>query len=167
MKTGIVILSDRCSAGEAQDLAGPILSELVAGEGWEVAGVHLLPDDAESLSRLLRDLADEEGLGLILTSGGTGLAPRDITPEATSAVIEREIPGIPELLRRIGSEFRATAVLSRMVAGLRGGTLIVNLPGSPAALRECWPALRAILPHAGEVASGLDLDCGRESEGGD
>ncbi len=161
MRVGIAILSDRCRAGERDDLCGPLLEEMVLREGWELGERKLLPDGREPLGSVLRDWADRAGFDVILTSGGTGLSPRDLTPEATREALEREVPGIPEALRAASAS--KTAALSRMAAGLRGKTLIVNLPGSPRAVRECWEILSRILPHAVAVSSGAGADCGRDN----
>ncbi len=153
MKIGRVTISDRASAGVYADRSGPeiesALREVFGGEAEFVA--VLVPDEAPLITARLRELADQAGCDLIVTTGGTGLGPRDVTPEATRAVLERELPGFGEAMR-LGSRGRVpTAILSRATAGTRGHTLIVNLPGKPAAVRECLellaPALREAVAH--------------------
>jgi len=145
MKVGRITLSDRAASGVYEDASGPEIERVIAAgfaEPVEFVRV-LLADDAEALAAVLRRLADEEHLPLVVTTGGTGPAPRDVTPEATRAVLEKELPGFGELMRRISYEQSGvpTAILSRATAGIRGRTLIVNLPGRPRAIGECLPAL--------------------------
>jgi molybdopterin adenylyltransferase len=147
-RTVIITLSDKAFRGEREDLSGPLLSQLASAAGADIITTHLIPDERENISRLLVHLADEEKVDLILTTGGTGPSPRDITPEATRAVIEREMPGLAELMRWDGYQRTPFAVLSRGVAGIRGKTLIVNLPGSPKAVREGMEVLASLLPSA-------------------
>ncbi len=154
MKVGRLTASDRASAGVYRDLSGPAIEESLAsifpGEPL-VYAARLLPDDRAGLERALIELAEVERCDLVLTTGGTGPTPRDVTPEATRAVIEREFPGFGEIMRVKSFDIAPTAILSRGTAGLRGRTLIVNLPGSPKAVRECLdilgPALRDCLEH--------------------
>lgn len=151
MRIGIVTVSDRASRGEYEDRAGPAIRAfleraLVDGK-WE-AVERLVPDETVDIVRTLVDLSDREGCGLIWTSGGTGPAPRDVTPEATRAVVEKVLPGFGEAMRE---SFRATiptAMLARQVAGVRGRTLIVNLPGNPKAIAECMDVVLPAVPHA-------------------
>lgn len=164
MKIGRVTLSDRASRGVYEDRSGPEIERIVAalcGEAveWRRA---LLPDEQSAIERELRRLADVERCALILTTGGTGPAPRDVTPEATRAVIAKELPGFGEAMRARSFATVPTAILSRATAGVRGGTLIVNLPGRPAAIADClppvWPAILEALGHlaggAGPVKEG-------------
>lgn len=158
-RVGILTVSDRGAQGVYEDQSGPLAAEIIAAQtGWSVERRAIIPDDRETIARTLRDWCDE-GIELILTSGGTGFAPRDVTPEATRTVIDREAPGIAEALRAESLKITRHAMLSRAVAGLRGGTLIVNLPGSPRAVRESLDVLLSILPHA------LDLLTGRPESG--
>jgi len=160
LRLGIIILSDKASQGEREDLSGPLLRDLAVRGGWNVEKLEVLPDDPERLEQLLLDYSDKLGLDLILTSGGTGLSSRDTTPEVTARVLEKEIPGIAEILRIKGFEKKKTAVLSRGRAGFRGRSLIINLPGSPAAAAEGWEILQPVIPHALEVLQGRGAECG-------
>ncbi len=153
-------MSDKACRGEREDRSGPLLKDLVGEAGWVVSEFKVLPDEKEELVELLKELSDSAKVDLILTSGGTGLGPRDITPEATAAVIEREVPGIAEVIRIKGYERTPRALLSRQLAGARKGTLIVNLPGSRKAVREGWELIREIIPHAVEVLQGRAEECG-------
>lgn len=148
MQVGILTVSDRGSRGEYEDRSGPILAEIVQSHTpWLVSQRAIVPDEQAEIASKLTEWC-EAGLSLILTSGGTGFAPRDVTPEATKAVIERETPGIAEALRAESLKITRHAMLSRAVAGIRGRTLIINLPGSPKAVRENMDVLLPILPHA-------------------
>lgn len=147
-RLGILVVSDRASRGEYEDLSGPAITAWALGVGLEVAFSGVVPDERERIQERLREWTDKFHLDLILTSGGTGLGPRDVTPEATKAVIEREVSGIPELLRAATSSQSPLAALSRAIAGLRGCTLIVNLPGHPRAVQEWLTILGPLLNHA-------------------
>ena len=131
----VITVSDKGSVGLRQDLSGPLLQTLLSEVGAEIAHYAIIPDEAEQIRELLTQLADEQGVELIITTGGTGPAPRDVTPEATLQVIEREMPGIAEMLRMEGYKKTPLAVISRGVSGIRGRTLIINLPGNPKAVR--------------------------------
>jgi molybdopterin adenylyltransferase len=151
MQVGLLTVSDRGARGEYEDRSGPLLAEIVQSKTpWQVSHRAIVPDELDEVAETLRRWCDE-GVNLILTSGGTGFAPRDITPEATKAVIEREAPGIVEALRAESLKITRHAMLSRAVAGIRGQTLIINLPGSPKAVRENMDVLLPILPHALEL----------------
>ncbi len=151
-RVGILTISDRGAAGVYEDRSGPVIRELVTGRlGAEVVQSTIIPDDFDTIRRTLTDWADRLALDLILTSGGTGFAPRDITPEATRAVIQREAPGLVFAMLRDSLSVTPHAMLSRMVAGIRGRTLIVNLPGSPKAARENLETILPALPHALEL----------------
>lgn len=158
-QVGILTISDRGAQGVYEDKSGPLAAELIAERtGWTIARCEIIPDELATIAGTLREWC-AAGLDLILTSGGTGFAPRDVTPEATRAVIEREAPGIAEALRAESLKVTQHAMLSRAVAGMRGGTLIVNLPGNPKAVRENLDVLLPVLPHA------LDLLTGRSESG--
>ncbi len=147
-RVGILTVSDRVSRGESEDLSGPELARLVRERlGWDVTHMTVVPDDEEEIVSVLRRWADEEDLSLILTTGGTGFAPRDVTPEATRRVIERETPGLVEAIRAAGLAITPHAMLSRAVAGIRGRTLIVNMSGSVKAVREQFEVIEPALPH--------------------
>ncbi len=147
IRAAVVTVSDRASRGEREDVSGPLLGELLAGMGAQVIAQHVVPDERAEIASLLHSLC-EEGLDLVMTTGGTGPAPRDVTPEATRDVIEREMPGLAELLRWDGYRRTPFSVLSRAVAGIRGQTLIVNLPGNPKAVCEGMEVLIPLLPSA-------------------
>ena len=147
-KVGILTVSDRASRGEYEDKAGPLMVEILVGRtAWQVLRRGVVADEVAEIAAALRTWSDE-GVHLILTTGGTGFAPRDVTPEATKAVIERETPGIAEALRTESLKITRHAMLSRGVAGIRGRTLIINLPGNPKAVKESLDILLPVLPHA-------------------
>lgn len=159
--TAIVItLSDKVSAGEREDRSGPILVSSLQEMGIRVAERLVLPDERDTLSTTLAERADSGDIDLIITTGGTGLAPRDVTPEATQAVLDRELPGVAEMLRAEGYKNTPFAVLSRGLAGSRKQCVIINLPGSPKAVAEGMKALEPILLHAIQMTRGEDLDHG-------
>ena len=148
IRFGILTLSDRSSRGERTDSSGPALTALVQGAGWTVVRQSLLPDDEAAIRELLAAWSDSAEIDVILTTGGTGFAPRDVTPEATRAVIEREAPGLAEAMRLASLKVTPHAMLSRIVTGIRGKTLIINLPGSPKGAVENLQVVIPVLPHA-------------------
>lgn len=156
---GVVCISDRCSAGLCQDKSGQLIIELVSELG-KTAEYIVVPDEKAEIEKALIYLCDDVKADVVFTTGGTGFAPRDVTPEATKAVIEREAPGIAEGIRRKSMEITPKAMLSRAVSGIRKSTLIINLPGSPKAVRESLEFVLPIIPHAVEVLSGDTLNCG-------
>ena len=159
MKFGIVCVSDRCSRGECEDQSGPAIAECVAPLSSENA-YRLVPDDETRIREALIELSDSFKADVIFTTGGTGFAPRDVTPEATRAVIEKEAPGIAEAIRAESLRITPRAMLSRAVSGIRGRTLIVNLPGSPKAVRESIAVVLPVLEHAVELLGGSTQSCG-------
>ncbi len=158
MKVGLLTVSDKGARGERPDRSGPALREMIEAAGGEVVRTKIVPDEPDEIRAALLAWSDE-GLDLVLTTGGTGFGPRDRTPEATRSVIERETPGLPEAMRRAGAEKTPTAMLSRAAAGIHGATLIVNLPGSEKAARESLAAILPALPHGLEVLRGAASEC--------
>ena len=159
-RVGILTVSDKGHAGERQDAAGPVLARQLDRQCFTVAAYEIVPDEPETIAIILKAWSDNEGLDLILTTGGTGLTPRDTTPEATLSVAERLVPGIPEAMRAASLAITPHAMLSRGVAVIRGRTLIINLPGSPKGARENLAAVAAALPHALEKLRGSPEECG-------
>ena len=159
-RVGILTISDKGHAGERNDTAGPELGRLLPPEQFAVVATAVVPDDRQAIASQLQQWSDEQQLALILTTGGTGLSPRDVTPEATLAVAERLVPGLPEAMRAAGLEKTPHAILSRGVAVIRGCTLIVNLPGSSRGARENLSAILPALPHALKKLAGDPGECG-------
>ena len=157
LRVAVVTVSDRSARGERPDASGPALAEAVEASGAQVVRREIVPDDPDALAALLAAICDDAGApGLVLTTGGTGLGPRDRTPEATSRVCDRLVPGIAETLRARSLAVTPHAMLSRGVAGVRGGTLIVNLPGSPGGARDGWVVVEPIAAHAVAQLGGGD-----------
>lgn len=162
MKRVVVITaSDKGYKGEREDLSGPAVKEIVEAAGYQVVSMDVLPDDRGLLSARMAEIADQGLAELILTTGGTGFSQRDVTPEATEDVIERRVPGIPEAMRAFSLTITKRAILSRATAGIRKGTLIVNLPGSPKAVKECLEVIVDSLGHGIEILTGEAGECGR------
>ena len=167
MNFAVVCISDRCSKGLCEDKSGPLISELISSCG-KTQEYIIVPDEKAEIEKALVYLCDEVKADIVFTTGGTGFAPRDVTPEATMAVIERNAPGIAEAIRMKSMEITPKAMLSRAVSGIRKNTLILNLPGSPKAVRESIEVVLPVLPHAIEVLSGNTLSCGGNyGKGGD
>ena len=160
VRIGIVAVSDRASRGEYEDRGGPAVREYLAevlATPWE-AEVVVIPDERPLIGAALVELVDSGGCCLVITTGGTGPAPRDVTPEATAAVLDRELPGFGEAMRAASRPHVPTAVLSRAVAGVRGAALIINLPGAPRAVRECLDAVFAAVPDCVDLIGGPRLE---------
>jgi len=158
-RIGIVTVSDRASSGVYEDLSGPAIRatlDAFLASPWE-ACVRLIPDEQELIETTLKELVDEQGCCLVLTTGGTGPSPRDVTPEATRAVCARILDGFGERMRAVSLQYVPTAILSRQCAGLRGSALIVNLPGKPKSIRECLEAVFPAIPYCLELAGGPSL----------
>ena len=148
MRAAVVTVSDRSFRGERPDVSGPVLKALLESVGAEVAETTVVPDDPAVIAQALIRLADEVRCELIVTTGGTGLSPRDATPEATRQVIDKDVPGMTEAIRQESLKHTPFAMLSRGIVGARGRTLILNLPGSPKAVKECFAVVEPVLAHA-------------------
>lgn len=159
LKAGILTASDRSHRGEREDKSGSLLKRFIEDIPAEVIAYHILPDEKEAIQKMLIHMADMLHCDLIITTGGTGLALRDVTPEATREILDREIPGIAEAIRAAGMRRKATAMLSRGLSGIRGKSLMINLPGSPHAVEDSFPVFRPILVHAVELIRGEVKDC--------
>ena len=157
----VLTVSDRSFRGERPDTAGPLVAELLRSAGYEVVNLDIVPDEQAEIEGALRRMADSGDVQLLITTGGTGFAPRDVTPEATLAVCQRLTPGIPEAMRYASARITPRAMLSRAQAGIRGGTLIVNLPGSPKAAKENLEAVLPTLAHGLKMLEGEPADCAK------
>ena len=153
MRIVVITISDRSSRGEREDKSGPVLETIVESHGWAVVATLIVPDDQSQIEDVLRKQADSGQVDVILTTGGTGFSPRDRTPEATKNVIDRDVPGMAEAMRLASLNITPHAMLSRAVVGIRGKTLIVNLPGSPKAAKENFEVVLPALPHAVQLLS--------------
>ena len=160
-RVAVITASDKGDNGEREDLSGPAVKEIVEAAGYQVVSMDILPDDREMLGARMAEIADLELAELILTTGGTGFSQRDVTPEATEDVIERRVPGIPEAMRAFSLTITKRAMLSRATAGIRKRTLIINLPGSPKAVRESLEVVMDSLGHGIEILTGEAGECGR------
>jgi molybdopterin adenylyltransferase len=158
MRVAVLTVSDSVSRGIYADRSGPAVAEFCRAQNWTVSATAVLPDDQAKIESQLRAWADSAAFDAILTTGGTGIGPRDVTPEATVAVCSKLIPGLAEEMRRKGFESTARAVLSRSVAGVRAATLIVNLPGSPTGAAESLTTIASLLPHASQIIRGARHD---------
>lgn len=158
-KAAVLTVSDRSFRGERPDAGGPLVVEILKNAGYAVTEIAIVTDEKGRIEAALRQWCDREPVDLIVTTGGTGFAPRDVTPEATLAVCDRLTPGIPEAMRYASMQVTNRAMLSRAAAGIRKGTLIVNLPGSPKAARENLEAVLPALAHGLEMLSGRPADC--------
>ncbi|MCL0101898.1 MogA/MoaB family molybdenum cofactor biosynthesis protein [Dehalococcoidia bacterium] len=158
LNVAILTISDAVSSGHRKDKSGDNIAELVGGLESRIVEHAVVPDERDQIAAKLRGWSDVDGVDLVLTTGGTGLAPRDVTPEATRDVIEREVPGIAESMRFESAKANSHAILSRGVVGSRGKTLIVNLPGSPKGVTEMLAVILPVLPHAVEILKGMQDD---------
>jgi molybdopterin adenylyltransferase len=161
----VLTLSDKGSRGEREDVSGKILAEMLATISGKVETYAVLPDDRKRIEEQLIHYADRLGVDVIATTGGTGVGPRDVTPDATRAVIDKEIPGMAEAMRLAGLQKTPLAMISRAVVGCRGKTLIINLPGSPKGVRENLEAILKAIPHAVEKLKGDPADCAAPESG--
>ena len=154
IKTAILPVSDTCSKGNREDVSGRTIAEMLGADKFEICEKRIVPDDLDTIERELRRLSDDVGVDIVLTTGGTGLGPRDVTPEATASVCQRMAPGFAEMMRVEGFSKTKKAILSRGTAGVRGKTLIINLPGSPKAVTESLEVILDVLPHAVKMMQG-------------
>jgi len=159
IKTAVLTMSDKGSKGEREDLTGPAIIDMIKDIGFEIVHYNVIPDDFDTIVKELVYLCDELKVEFVLTNGGTGFSQRDVTPEATMKVIERNVPGIPEAMRLKALQITPKAMLSRAASGIRGGTLIVNLPGSPKAAKEHLGFILPALPHGIDILTGRDSEC--------
>ena len=158
MRVSVLTISDSVAAGKAEDHSGPSVIARCRELGWTIATSDVRPDDRAAIEAFLKETADSNAADLILTTGGTGLGPRDVTPEATEAVVERLIPGFPERMRAAGLAKTPRSILSRATAGIRGKTIIINLPGSPRGAVESLDVVADLLPHAVDILHGARHD---------
>ena len=154
LRAKILVLSDSVATGRRADRSGAAVRDVLQARGWLVTALETLPDEADRIRRCLEAWTEGEDCDAVFTTGGTGISPRDVTPEATRAVLEREIPGLAELVRHEGAKKTRFAVLSRGLAGIRRNKLVINLPGSPAGARESLETILDLLPHAVDIAQG-------------
>ena len=160
-KAAVITVSDRCSRAERPDEGGPLVAGLLKDAGYEISDTRIVPDEQAEIEAALISLADEHKADLIVTTGGTGFAPRDVTPEATKAVCPRLCPGIPEAMRAASMKITPRGMLSRAEAGIRGSSLILNLPGSPKAAKENLEAVLPSLDHGLKMLCGAPADCAK------
>ena len=154
IEVAVLTSSDRCAKGQAEDVSGKLVSEMIKTIGGRTAAYDIVPDEIPAIKEKLLHYCETLKVNLVITTGGTGFSVRDVTPEATDQVIERAIPGLPELMRAEGLKITKKAVLSRGIAGIRGNTIILNLPGSPKAVKESLEAVLDLIPHALEMVKG-------------
>jgi molybdopterin adenylyltransferase len=154
IRAAILTVSDSCAQGKREDISGQTIKDILTKNGFEICDKRIVEDNREAIANDLKYFSDETNVEVVLTTGGTGLGPRDITPEATDSVCERTIPGLSEIIRAHGWEKTKSAVLSRATAGIRNKTLIINLPGSPKAVKESLEIILDLLPHAVDMMHG-------------
>jgi molybdenum cofactor synthesis domain-containing protein len=163
-KVGIITASDSGSEGKREDLSGQLIREIVEKAGYLVVDYKMVPDDLEMIKETIIYMSDGIGVDLVLTTGGTGFSKRDNTPEATLAAVQRRVPGIPEAMRYLSLQITPKAMLSRAEAGIRNDTLIINLPGSPKAVRECLEYIMGPMEHGLEILKGDATNCAEEDK---
>jgi molybdopterin adenylyltransferase len=156
---GIITISDKGSQGKREDLSGPAIAEMLAGAAFEIKHTVIIPDETTEIKKAIIDFADVKQLDLIVTNGGTGVSPRDLTPDATLEVLDKQIPGMAEAMRQKSMQVTPHAMISRAVAGIRGKSLIINLPGSPKGAKENLAVVLPALKHAIEKIKGDDSEC--------
>lgn len=160
-RVAILTISDKGSQGEREDKSGQLMKKILEEKGYEISLYEILPDDRNLIAKTMKDIADQKKAELILTTGGTGFSKRDLTPEATLDVVERLCPGIPEAMRALSLKITPRAMLTRSTAGIRKESLIVNMPGSPKAVKECLEAILDQLNHGLDILTGRDGECAR------
>ena len=165
IRVAVLTISTRSSAGEMKDTSGPAIRDLAEREQWDVVYYNIIPDKKDVIASELTKICDEGAADVVFTLGGTGLAPSDVTPEATEMVIEQAVPGISETIRMNSLKITNRAMLSRGVSGVRGSTLIINMPGSEKAVKESFEIVQPVIGHAVELIKGKVKDCGRTEEG--
>ena len=166
LNAGVLTISDKGARGQRYDESGKVIKDNLSSAGGQVIKYEVIPDEAETISHKLTEWADEGDVDVIITTGGTGLSPRDNTPEATLSVIDKEVPGIAEAMRLRGLEFTPFAILSRAKSGIRDRTLIINLPGSPDGVKQSLQAILPAIPHAVEVLRGQAGECAHKKRAG-
>ena len=161
LRVAIITVSDKGHRGEREDRSGKYIMQYFKEKGWEIADYEIVPDEKDMISKKLKDISDNKKADLILTTGGTGCSPRDVTPEATDGVIEKKVPGFSEIIRIGGQKKTPRAILSRGVSGIRKKTLIINLPGSIKGVKDSLELIYRPLPHGIDILTGSDMECGQ------
>jgi molybdenum cofactor synthesis domain-containing protein len=161
LRVAIITVSDKGHRGEREDRSGKYLMQYFKEKGWEIADYEIVPDEKDMISKKLKDISDNKKADLILTTGGTGFSPRDVTPEATDGIIEKKVPGFSEIIRIGGQKKTPRAILSRGVSGIRKKTLIINLPGSIKGVKDSLELIYRPLPHGIDILTGSDTECGQ------
>ena len=161
LRVAIITVSDKGHRGEREDRSGKYIMQYFKEKGWEIADYEIVPDEKDMISKKLKSISDNEKADLILTTGGTGFSPRDVTPEATDGVIEKKVPGFSEIIRIGGQKKTPRAILSRGVSGIRKKTLIINLPGSIKGVKDSLELIYRPLPHGIDILTGSDTECGQ------
>jgi len=162
LKAAVITVSDKGYRGQREDRSGKYIVQYFKQRGWEITDYDIVPDNQELIEKKLKQISDTQKANLILTTGGTGFSPTDVTPEATKGVVERNVPGFSEIIRMEGQKKTPRAILSRGVSGIRGKTLIINLPGSIKGVKESLELIYRPLPHGVDILTGRDAECGQE-----